>query len=144
MAFLRLDTSNAVRMIDADGAILDIRGRGASSLPVATGISGDMPADERRRRVAFFREVMDAFDRHGRGLGESVSEVDVSDLTNAVVLAKHGSQMIRLQMGDRHLTHRLDVFLTYVEAWKSEFGQLEAVDLRFEKQVAILSAVQGS
>ena len=140
VAFLRLEPTNAVRMIDATGAILDLRGGAARSLPVLTGIAADMPPAARLRRVRLFEAVAEVFRRRGAAVGRSLSEVDVADETNAVVLAKHRDQMIRLQMGDRHLRHRLDVFLNYVEAWKAEFGPLEAVDLRFEKQVALRPA----
>ena len=80
---------------------------------------------------------MEAFREQGAEIVGAVSEVDVADLTNAVVLAKHRGRMIKLQMGDRHLKHRLDVFLSYIEAWRSEYGPVQAVDLRFEKQVTV-------
>ncbi len=137
VAFLRDPVSSVIRMIDSDGVILDLRGAAARSLPVLSGVADDMPLAERRKRVVLFEEVMEAFRARDQQMGRSVSEVDVSDARNAVVLARHGDRMITLQMGDRHLTHRLDVYLNYIDAWKSEFGPLGAVDLRFEKQVAI-------
>ena len=63
---------------------------------------------------------------------------DVSDAGNAVVLARYHDRPIQLQMGNRHLRHRLDVFLSYIEAWRSEFGPLRSVDLRFDKQVTVM------
>ncbi len=137
VAFLRLASSSSVFMIDADGAILDPRGGSGGSLPVLSGIAADMPLAERRRRVRVFQEVMRVFNDRSQAVGRSVSEVDLADATNPIVLAKRRSQMIRLQMGDSHLPHRLDVYLAHVGAWEAEFGPLEAVDLRFEKQVAI-------
>ena len=137
VAFLRMEDTNAVRMIDTDGTILDVRRAAARVLPVLTGITTDMPLSERRKRVGLFEEVMDAFREQGAEVVGAVSEVDVADLANAVVLAKHRDRMIKLQMGDRHLKHRLDVFLSYIEAWRSEYGPVQAVDLRFEKQVTV-------
>ena len=113
LAFLRLPGSNAVRMIDADGVILDRRGGGERSLPVLTGIDEGMPFEQRRQRLRLFTTVMNVFDTTSRGFAEGVSEIDVSDSGNAVVLAKHQDRMIKLQMGDRHLQHRLEVFLNY-------------------------------
>lgn len=146
VAFLRVPGLSAIRMIDADGTILDLRGAAVRSLPVLSGIDQDMPESERRRRVALFAEVMEVFGERGPQGAEAISEVDVADLRNAVVLAKHGDSMIKLQMGDRHLAHRLDVFLNYIETWKSQFGPVGAVDLRFEKQVAIqpVAATEGA
>ena len=145
VAFLRMDGTNPVRMIDSEGMILDLRRAAARPLPVLTGISSEMPQSERRRRVGLFEEVMKVFRERGEGIGRAVSEIDVADLGNAIVLARHRDRMVRLQMGDRHLRHRLDVFLSYIEAWRSEYGPLQAVDLRFEKQVTVqpVSAKKG-
>ena len=137
VAFLRLPISNAVRMIDSDGMIFDLRPGGENSLPVLTGIAEEMPLQERQVRVRLFEMVMGVFGEKGRDLSEGVSEIDVADSGNAVVLAKHQGGMIKLQMGNQHLEHRLDVFLNYIDAWRSEFGPVEAVDLRFEKQVTV-------
>ena len=143
VAYLRLPDSNTVQMIDIEGVILDLRSEGELSLPVLFGIDGAMPVEQRRRRLRLFQDVMRVFDAKGRVLAESVSEVNVSDSGNAIVLAKHDNQMVRLQMGDRHLRHRLDVFLNYIEAWRAEFGPVESVDLRFEKQVAVQPTKKG-
>lgn len=143
VAFLRLRQSGGIRMIDKEGAILEVRSFGDNSLPVVTGIDESMPEGERVRRIELFKSVFAAFARQGRALGEAVSEVDLSDVANAVVLARHGDRIVRLQMGDRHLEHRVEVFLRYIDAWRAEFGPIEAIDLRFEKQVAVKPAAAG-
>ena len=137
VAFLRAGDADGIRMVDGEGVILDPRVPGDGTLPVLTGIDLDMPAAERHKRIQLFESVMQACARADPDLGETVSEIDVSDKGNAVVLAKYEDRMVRLQMGDRHLDHRLEVFLNYIEAWQAEFGPVESVDLRFEKQVAV-------
>lgn len=137
VAFLRAADAEGIRMVDGEGVILDPRLAGAGTLPVLTGIDSEMSSTERRKRIQLFESVMEACARADRGLGQTVSEIDVSDEGNAVVLAKYEDRMVRLQMGDRHLDHRLEVFLNYIEAWQAEFGPVESVDLRFEKQVAV-------
>ena len=143
IAFLRLPDTNGVRMVDSEGVILDARMAGEGSLPVLTGIDERMPFDQRRRRIELFRAIVEVFSQADGAAGRSMSEVDVSDARNAVVLARHRDRMVELQMGDRHLQHRLEVFLNYIDAWHSEFGPVEAVDLRFEKQVAVRPAQEG-
>lgn len=137
VAFLNASDAEGIRMVDGEGIILDARVASDGTLAVLTGIHSDMPLAERRKRIQLFESVMEACARVDQGLGERVSEVDVSDEGNAVVLAKYQDRMVRLQMGDRHLDHRLEVFLNYFEAWQAEFGPVESVDLRFEKQVAV-------
>ncbi len=137
IAFLRLSESKGVCMIDSHGEILDLRGAGERSLPVLSGIDRAMPLEERLGRLRLFESVMEVFADAGSELAAGVSEIDVSDGRNAVVFTKHQDRMVRLQMGDRHLRHRLEVFLNYIDAWRSEFGPMESVDLRFDKQVAV-------
>ena len=137
IAFLRLPGVSQPRMIDAEGVILDSRRPGDSSLPVLTGIDESMPLAQRLQRIELFKSVMAVFAEEEHSLGHSVSEIDVSDAANAVVLAKYENEMIRLKMGDRHLRHRLDMFMNYIDAWQEEFGRIESVDLQFEKQVAV-------
>lgn len=143
IAFVRLPGVNETRLIDAHGVILDSRREGGRSLPVLTGVAEAMPLEERRARIELFQSVMRTFADRQDGLGEAVSEMDVSDAANAVVLAKYENEMIKLQMGDRHLNHRLNVFLSHIDAWRAEFGPVESVDLRFEKQVAVQPATTG-
>ncbi len=143
VAFLRLPGVNQARLVDAEGVILDPRRADDSSLPVLTGIDESMPFEQRLLRIELFESVMGVFSEEERSLGQAVLEIDVSDGANAVVLAEYENQMIRLQMGNRHLRHRLDVFLNYIEAWQVEFGPIESVDLRFEKQVAVQPVKQG-
>lgn len=140
VAFLRVDGTSAVRMVDSEGVILDFRGAAAQPFPLLTGISADMAIGERRSRIALFERVMEVFRDRGELVGRTVLEVDVSDAGNAVVLARYHDRPIQLQMGNRHLRHRLDVFLSYIEAWRSEFGPLRSVDLRFDKQVTVMPA----
>lgn len=140
VAFLEMPGTSAVRMIDSEGVVLDLRRAAARPFPLLTGVRTEMAERERRKRVALFERVMEVFEERGEEIGQTVSEVDVSDATNAVVLAKHQDQVIQLQMGDQHLRHRLDVFLSYIEVWRSEFGPLQSVDLRFDKQVTVKPA----
>ena len=137
IAFLRIPSATSAYMIDSDGVILDVRMGGDGSLPVLTGIDAEMPIEDRLDRIRLFEDLVRAFGETDRAFGRSVSEVNLSDADNAVVLAMHGDEMVELQMGDRHLQHRLDVFLNYIDAWRSEFGPVASVDLRFEKQVAL-------
>ena len=137
IAFLRIPSASSAYMIDSDGVILDVRMGGDGSLPVLTGIDAEMPIEDRLDRIRLFEDLVRAFGETDLAFGRSVSEVNLSDADNAVVLAMHGDEMVELQMGDRHLQHRLDVFLNYIDAWRSEFGPVASVDLRFEKQVAL-------
>ena len=130
-------------MIDRHAVILESRGAERRSLPVLTGIDPAMTLEQSLRRIRLFEAVMRVFGDADASLAEAVSEIDVSDVSDAVVLVRHEGLVVKIRMGDDHLEHRLNVFLSYIETWKKEFGPLESVDLRFEKQVPVRPAGMG-
>jgi cell division protein FtsQ len=68
---------------------------------------------------------------------EQISEVDLSDARNARVSTIHDGAVVELQMGDEFLRHRFEVYLQHVGQWKTEFGTVRSIDLRFKDQVVV-------
>ena len=136
VALVPIAGADTVRMIDADGVLLDYSSVGSEGLPVLTGIAAEMDSAARHGRVEFFMAVMDACSvRH---FSESVSEINVSDLENAVVLAKHDGRLVQLELGHEHLRHRVEMFLDGVDGWQSVLGPVKAVNLRLEGQIPLV------
>ena len=61
----------------------------------------------------------------------------MSDPQNARVTTIHEGDVIELQMGQRLFRHRWEVFLSYVDTWKKQYGRVNSVDLRYRGQVAV-------
>ena len=136
VALVPLAGAEAVRMIDADGVLLAYSSVGSDGLPVLTGIDAEMDLVARQDRVEFFMAVMDACSV--QRFSERVSEVNVADLANAVVLAKHNGRLVQLQLGHEHLRHRVEMFLNGVDGWQSALGPVKAVNLRLEGQIPVV------
>jgi len=136
VALVPIAGAEAVRMIDADGVLLAYSSAGSDGLPILTGIDAEMDLGARQDRVEFFMAVMDACSV--RRFSERVSEVDVADLANAVVLAKHEGRLVQLQLGQEHLRHRVEMFLNGVNSWQSALGPVKAVNLRLEGQIPVV------
>lgn len=136
VALVPLAGAESVRMIDADGVLLAYSGVGSDGLPVLTGIDADMDLGARQDRVELFMAVMDACSV--RRFSERVSEVNVADLANAVVLAKHDGRLVQLELGQEHLRHRVEMFLNGVDSWRSALGPVKAVNLRLEGQIPVV------
>ena len=141
VALVPIAGGEAVRMIDADGVLLEYRSTGSDGLPVLTGIDAEMDLRARQDRVKLFIAVMDACSV--RGFSERVSEINVADLENALVLAKHEGRLIRLEMGNEHFRHRMEVFLNGVDSWQSALGRLKSVNLRLEGQIPVVLDLGG-
>ena len=141
VAFVRLKASESrraqPRLIDRGGVFLDPPAGASFSLPVVTGISASMSLPNRLQRIALFESVVSDLDREEPRYSSFVSEVDVSDPQNARVTTIHEGDVIELQMGQRLFRHRWEVFLSYVDTWKKQYGRVNSVDLRYRGQVAV-------
>ncbi len=136
LALVLIAGGEAVRMIAADGVLLPYHSEYGEGLPVLTGIDAGMDLQARRVRAEFFSAVMDAC--RVRRFSESVSEVNVADLENAVVLAKHDGRLVRLELGHEHLRHRVEIFLDGVDSWRSALGPVKSANLRLEGQIPVV------
>lgn len=141
VALVPLAGGEAVRMIDADGVLLEYRSAGGDGLPVMTGIDAEMDLRARQDRVKLFMAVMDACSV--QRFSERVSEINVADLENALVLAKYEGRLVRLEMGNDHLRHRVEMFLNGVDSWQSALGPLKSVNLRLEGQIPVVLDLGG-
>lgn len=141
VALVPLAGGEAVRMIDADGVLLGYRSAGGDGLPVMTGIDAEMDLRARQDRVKLFMAVMDACSV--QRFSERVSEINVADLENALVLAKHEGRLVRLEIGNDHLRHRVEMFLNGVDSWQSALGPLKSVNLRLEGQIPVVLDLGG-
>ncbi len=141
VAFVRLKASKSrraqPRLIDREGMFLDPPAGASFSLPVVTGISASMSLPNRLQRIALFESLVSDLDREEPRYSSFVSEVDVSDPQNARVTTIHEGDVIELQMGQRLFRHRWEVFLSYVDTWKKQYGRVNSVDLRYRGQVAV-------
>ena len=141
VAFIRLKASKSrraqPRLIDREGVFLDPPAGASFSLPVVTGISASMSLPNRLQRIALFESLVSDLDREEPRYSSFVSEVDVSDPQNARVTTIHEGDVIELQMGQRLFRHRWEVFLSYVDTWKKQYGRVNSVDLRYRGQVAV-------
>ncbi len=142
VALVPIAGAHEVRMIDADGVLLTYSSAGSDGLPVLTGIDAEMDLGARQDRVGLFMAVMDACSV--QRFSERISEVNVADLANAVVLAKHEGRLVQLELGHEHLRHRVEMFLTGVDSWQSALGPVKAVNLRLKGQIpVVLDLEQG-
>lgn len=141
VALVLLAGSESVRMIDADGVLLEYSGVGSDGLPVMTGIDAEMDLRARQDRVKLFMAVMDACSV--QRFSERVSEINVADLENALVLAKHEGRLVKLELGNEHLRHRVETFLHGVDGWQSALGRLKSVNLRLEGQIPVVLDLAG-
>lgn len=132
------------QLIDGQGEFLDPIPGVRFELPALDGISPELPVPARRERVALYLALMNDLESQEPRYGARVSQIDVSDPTNAKITVAHLGDVVELEMGDELFRHRFETFLKYIESWKQQFGSVGWVDLRYEDQVVVLPVGQAA
>jgi cell division protein FtsQ len=140
VAFLRNATELA--LIDAHGVILD-RPRGEElQFPVVTGLSENMPRDERERRMQTYQEFMKNIDLVRSGSSEHVSEVDLSNPRDLRVvmtgLARpNDPQAVTVHFGSGDFTGKYRMLVENFVQWQANAGRVQSIDLQYSRQVVV-------
>lgn len=145
VAFVRVASGKGglrSQLIDSQGVFLDPMPGVRFELPVLDGISPELPIPARRERVGLYLALMNDMDGKEPYYGSRISQIDVSDPTNAKITVAHLGDVVELEMGDELFRDRFETFLKYIEDWKRQFGSVGWVDLRYEDQVVVLPVGQ--
>lgn len=128
-------------LIDAGGNIIDEFGPSHAELdlPIIDGLASaggaaatGHPVDEARAALA--TRLLAALHEHP-DLASRVSQVDVTDLRDAVVILKGDTALIRV--GDEQFAERMQSYLDLAPALRERVPQIDSVDLRFGERVYV-------
>jgi cell division protein FtsQ len=130
-------------LIDPSGVVIDEFGPQYAEfdLPIIDGLvinrlvrgpkNAKSPIDATRARLA--ARVIDAV--AGHPLAQRVSQVDVTDLRNAIVTLD--DDPAQLYVGDERFRERLQSYVEVASAFRERFPDIDYVDLRFEERVYV-------
>jgi cell division protein FtsQ len=128
-------------LLDQHGGIIDEFGPNHAEfdLPLIDGLTttkrseaGDPVVDEGRAALA--ARVLASLQRRPELAGR-VSQIDVSDLRDAVIILKNDTVLIRI--GDDQFAERLQSYLDLASALRERVPQMDYVDLRFGERVYV-------
>jgi len=140
IAFAR--SGNELALIDAHGVILD-RPRGEElHFPIVTGVSEDLPRDQREKRMQTYAEFMKDVDLVRSSSSDRVSEVDLSipkDLRVVMTgLANAGdSQAVTIHFGSSEFTGKFKMLVDNFSQWQANAGHVQSIDLQYSRQVVV-------
>jgi cell division septal protein FtsQ len=130
--------NGALFLVDDRGAVIDAYGPnyGDLDLPIIDGLSstGEEHADVYRALLA--RRLLDAL--RVRNMASQISQIDVSDARNAVVLLEGDPTLIRL--GNERFVERLQSYHELAPALHEQVPAIDYVDLRFDERVYVRPA----
>ena len=157
IAFLR-DGSD-LALIDVHGVILDRPLKGNFHFPVITGISSDMPIEDRELRMRLFASFSQQVESVRGGAMDQVSEVDLTEAKDLCAritglqggsvsggvngTANSGGQSnnadspILIHFGDSDFENKFLTVLNDMGQWRAGAGSVESVDLRFNGEAVV-------
>jgi cell division protein FtsQ len=131
--------SSGLYLVDAHGIVIDEYGPQYSDLdlPIVDGLAaaprdGGSALDESRALLA--ARLLAALEARP-DLAAKVSQIDVSDPRNAVVILDGDTAMLRL--GDSDFVERLQEYLDLGPALRDRVPEIDYVDLRFDERLYV-------
>lgn len=156
VAFLRQGSDLA--LIDSHGVILDRPMKARLHFPVVSGISAEMPAEDRESRMQLYSSFAAQIDAARPGSLDHVSEVDLSDLEDlratisggpvagtetAAGSASLGSAWsaaaspIVVHFGNSDFEGKYRTLVENIGQWRATVGRVDSVDLRFGREAVV-------
>jgi cell division protein FtsQ len=129
-------------LLDDRGGIIDEFGPTYAEfdLPIIDGLAA-APTDNGplidESRAALASRVLLSLQGHP-GLSKRVSEIDVSDVRDAVLLLKDDTALVRV--GNEQFAERLQSYLDLEPALRERIASIDYVDLRFDERVYVRPA----
>jgi cell division septal protein FtsQ len=118
-------------LVDAEGVLLGLPPRARFAFPVIDGLRpADSDAHRRQSVAAFLR-----FEQDMGYLSKDVSEVDVADPNNIVVVARVENRAVELLLGDSDFATRYQNFVGHYEEIRKESPNAGTFDLRLDDRI---------
>jgi cell division protein FtsQ len=144
--------NGSLYLVDDRGAVIDDYGPNYADvdLPIIDGLSGHSGAGAAPEapsgvesadvyRALLARRLLDAL--RARNMAGEISQIDVSDSQNAVVLVEGDSTLIRL--GSERFAERLQSYYELAPTLRERVPDMDYVDLRFDERVYVGPAREG-
>ena len=146
VAFLR--QGSEMSLVDAHGMILEGPITGDFHFPVVTGVTSDMPAEQRERRMELFTDFSHEVEQSRTRAMQQVSEVDLSDANDLVARVtglqpadsasdSWAGRPVTVHFGDNDFEAEFRTLLDNIAQWRATAGRVESVDLRFSREAIV-------
>jgi cell division protein FtsQ len=129
-------------LIDAHGVLLDRADGEDYRFPVVTGLSENMPRDEREKRMRIYQEFMKDADLVKPGSLDHVSELDLSNPRDLKAVltglgSGDGAQAVTVHFGQGDFTGKYRMLIENFSQWQANAGPVRSIDLQYSRQVVV-------
>jgi cell division protein FtsQ len=140
IAFAR--NGNELYLIDAHGVILDRPESEDWHFPIVSGVSDELPRDQREKRMLSYQEFLKAIDLVRSGSSDQVSEIDLGGARDlrAVMTGLAGptdSQAVTIHFGSGDFAAKYRMLTENFSQWQANAGHVQSIDLQYSRQVIL-------
>jgi cell division protein FtsQ len=152
IAFVR--NGNELALIDAHGVILSRPEGEDLQFPIVSGVSDDLPREQREKRMQTYEEFMKDIDLVGFPAtrekptvlathpSEKVSEVELGNPKDLRVVmtglsSVDDAQAITIHFGHDDFTNKFSMLVNNFAQWQANTGHMQSIDLQYPKQVVV-------
>jgi len=138
--------NDTLYLVDHRGTVIDEYGPNYAEfdLPIIDGLAAHASADgmlvDEARATLAGRLLSDLAQRPD--LARRVSQIDVTDARDAVLLLKNDTVQVRV--GDGHFIERLQAYLDLASTLRDRIPDIDYVDLRFDERVYVRPQSNGA
>jgi cell division protein FtsQ len=140
IAFFRNGTE--LTLIDAHGVLLDRPEGEDFHFPIVTGLSENLPREDREKRMQTYQEFIKDIDLVKPGSPDLVSELDLGNPRDLrVVLTGLGgladARAITVHFGQSDFTGKYRMLVENFAQWQANSGPVHSIDLQYSRQVVV-------
>jgi cell division protein FtsQ len=152
IAFVR--NGNQLALIDAQGVILDRPQSEELHFPIVSGVSEDLPREQREKRMQTYQEFLKDIDlvgfpsdREKKSVlaihpSEKVSEVELGNPKDLRVVmtglsSADDAQAVTIHFGHDDFTNKFSMLVGNFTQWQANTGRVQSIDLQYPRQVVV-------
>jgi cell division protein FtsQ len=140
VAFFR--NGSELTLIDAHGVLLERPDGEDIHFPIITGMSENLPREDRERRMQAYLEFMKDIELVKPGSADRVSEISLENPRDlSAVLTGLGSDSaipaVTVHFGQSDFTGKYRTLVDNFAQWQASAGPVHAIDLRYARQVVV-------
>jgi cell division protein FtsQ len=140
IAFAR--NGNELALIDAHGVTLDRPQGEEFHFPLVSGVSEDLPREQREKRMQICQEFLKDVDLVRPGSSDSVSEMDLSNPKDLRVVmsglaSANDTQAVTIHFGSGEFAGKYKMLVDNFSQWQANAGHVQSIDLQYARQVVV-------
>ena len=129
-------------LIDGHGVLLDRPEGEDYHFPIVTGLSENMPREEREKRMKTYQEFMKAIELVKPGSSDRVSELDLGNPRDlhVVITGLAGiadPQAVSVHFGQSDFVNKYRTLIDNFSQWQASVGRVQSIDLQYSRQVVV-------